>query len=502
MAVATTNNTDIAYSKELVKGQINASPEFQIIPTTGGSPVQNITTAVSEVIRSDRQTTDLIKTDVEVSGDINYELDYPNYKPLMKSLLMSDTANTPAVSAVGTYIISGTAAGDGVVGLNIDAAPYTITPSAADNATVMGDALVTVINLGATHTAVNAVGTITITAVVPGVAGNSVVFTDVTTDTGTTGTPTSPTGGADEIPVDTGFDISALTLSTTGSTLSGAGVETQVAVGDVFWMSSATNPDNNMARVVADVTGPDMIVFSPAVPSGTTDGSTDVNIKATEILTNGATCDFDSYTIRKNVEACGSSTYSYYYKGCMINTMNFNIATASILNGSMGIVGLTEQVETGALPGEIEFDSLPYSIMNAISSVAVIDIEGVDLGVCKFNSFDLTYDNQINIAKSIGTEGGCDSAAFSVQITSNIEAYFSNIDMYNAFINSLGFGVTLILQDGDGNIIGINLPYCKFETLDTPISGKDQFLMQSGSLRALMDPDLGYMCKFTFIDGA
>jgi len=35
-------------------------PAFQLMPTTGGSPTGNTTTAVSEVIRSDRQIDDLV----------------------------------------------------------------------------------------------------------------------------------------------------------------------------------------------------------------------------------------------------------------------------------------------------------------------------------------------------------------------------------------------------------------------------------------------------------
>ena len=494
--VATTNNTDISYSREVVAGIINTNPVFKTIPTTGGSPTNNITTAVSEVIRSDRQTTDLTKTDVDINGDINYELDYPNYAPLMVSLMQDGTVQ--AEFSVGSFLVTGTAAGDGIVGLSIDAVQYDITPTASDTATVMATALTAEINSGSTHVASNAAGVITITSVYSGVAGDSVVFTDATTDTGTTGVPTQPTGGVDQ--VQNGYSIIGVTINTGSSLLTKAGIEGLVEVGDVFYMSSATNPDNDMARVITDISIPDQISFSPVVPVGTTDGSTDIVMKLTDKHTNSSDCDVDKYTIRKRVAPCPSGQYDFFYKGCSINTMNWSLSTGSILNGTFGVMGYKEQVETSNLPGMTVIDVTPYTIMNSISSVAAINIEGVNLGTCKFTSMDLTYDNQVNLAKSLGIEGACDSASFSLMVTGNVEVYFANLDVYNAFINSTGFGVTLILQDPDGNVIGMNMPYCKFESLDVAISSNDSFLTQSGSFRALMDPDLGYTFKLSLID--
>jgi len=91
---ASTNLTSIAYVKEATTiGETPATPSFQLLPTTGGSPVNNITTTVSEVIRQDRQTDDLIITDGEISGELNYELSYAPYKDFMNSVLMDNTTS-------------------------------------------------------------------------------------------------------------------------------------------------------------------------------------------------------------------------------------------------------------------------------------------------------------------------------------------------------------------------------------------------------------------------
>ena len=98
--MATSSNyTQLAYIEEVTAGTTPATPTFQLLPTTGGSPVSNISTAVSEVIRADRQTDDLTVVDSSVSGDINYELSYAPYKPFLQALLQNDTTSSIAESA-------------------------------------------------------------------------------------------------------------------------------------------------------------------------------------------------------------------------------------------------------------------------------------------------------------------------------------------------------------------------------------------------------------------
>ena len=385
---ASTNYTDLAYDKETVFGQTNATPEFTILPTTGGAPVNNITTAVSEVIRSDRQTDDLVVVDGEISGDINYELSYAPYQDFMASVLMNSTTRSISLTAVGN---------DGT--------------------------------------------------------GDNTILTSV-------------------------------------------GIENDCKVGDVVRLTSAVDSTVDGEYVIISE-GTGAVAVYPA--TGATTALSDLTVDATEIRVNGSDA-VEGYTIRKRATNAGIPYY-WYYRGCAINTMNFNFATGSILNGSLGIVGLTEETRTSVLAGEqTDVPTPAYSIMNSVSSVGVIRIGGVTLGNCTFSSLDLTIDNQINAAKSIGTLGACDLAAFSLMVTGNTEVYFNDLDLYNKFLAAESFDVTIITTDGNGNSLGINIPKCKFETLDTPISGKDAFLMQSGTLKGLRDATGDYMVKFTRID--
>ena len=108
MSITSTNYSDISYVAEVTAGTTPATPAFQLLPTTGGSPMSNLTTAVSEVIRSDRMIDDLIVVDSEVSGDINYELSYAPYKPLIDACLRNDTPTTVAIAAASDIVMSNT----------------------------------------------------------------------------------------------------------------------------------------------------------------------------------------------------------------------------------------------------------------------------------------------------------------------------------------------------------------------------------------------------------
>jgi len=387
--VASTNKTSLAYDKETVFGTTDATPTFTLLPTTGGSPANNIVTAVSDVIRSDRQTDDLIVVDGDINGDVNFELSYAPYADFMQSVLMNAAA--PRAIAITT------ATNDGTV----------------DN-TIVGK----------------------------------------------------------------------------------AGIEALVETGDVFRLTSVADSTID-GEYTCSATGTDEITVYPA--TGATTALTDVVITATGISKNGSS-PIEGYTIRK-IATNVATPYYWYYRGCAINSMNLNFATGSILNGTFGIVGLTEETRAIVLTGETADVPVPaYSILNSVSSVGVIRIGGVTVGTCSFASLDLTLDNQINPAKAIGTLGACDLSAYSLMVTGNTEVYFADLELYNKFVAAESFSVTIILKDGDDNAIGVDMPKCKFESLDTPISGKDAFLMQSGSFKALRDTVNDYMIKLSRID--
>ena len=391
--VTSTNYTDLSYVEETVAGTTPTSPVFNIIPTTDGTPEGNITTTVSETIRSDRQTDDLVPVDADVGGPFNYEISYSPFKPLIKSLLQSAAAAGSVDSSSSDLTFGNPAAG--------------VQP--------LDD------NAGGAFTGV--------------VAGQYIAV-----------------GGA-SYPANNGvFLVKTVTDNSTISIVNAAGISSANDSGVTFkgesWRNGADTPD--------------------------------------------------SYTFCKRVLGTDVPAF-FYYKGCQISQMSFNFETGSILTGAGELVGLQEDVTETPYFGQT-FDNPPaYDLMNSVSSVVNVAIGGL-AETTKFSSLDLTITNNISSAKRIGVLGAAGLASFALDITGSISIYFEDIAAYTKFKNSESFDIAFTLQDVSGNIMVISMPKAKFESLATPIAGKDNFLMMEGSVRALRNTDTDHMIQFTFID--
>jgi hypothetical protein len=90
MKIGTSNQTEVSIIEEVTAGVTPATPELQIMRMTGESIQANLSTTVSDEIRSDRSTSDLIPTDQSNSGDLNFEFSGGTYDKLLKALLFSN----------------------------------------------------------------------------------------------------------------------------------------------------------------------------------------------------------------------------------------------------------------------------------------------------------------------------------------------------------------------------------------------------------------------------
>lgn len=387
---ASTNTTDLSYVVETDCGVTPATPTFQILPTTGGGPTGNISTTISEVIRADRMTDDLVVTDSEISGTTNYELSYEPYKPIISSLLMQTTPVTVALSSQDLAIVA---------------------------------------------------------------------TTGVVTGTGTT-------------------------------------FLTDLAVGQFVRIASVTDDSADGVYKIVSITSD--IIMNIGVNKAPADASaSDFTMDAT-IYRNGTDA-ADNYTFCKRV-VNGVNTSYFYYRGCQISSMSFNFETGAILSGAFDVMGLTEEATETEFAGTVGYTNPPaYSLMNSVSSISEIDIGGVSAST-EFSNLNLTINNNINPAKAIGTLGAAALAPFSLEISADSTVYFEDTTLYNQYLNAQSFYLDIILQDGDGNTIVLSLPKAKFSELDVPVDGKDNFLLQNGSVTALRDPDNNYMVQISMID--
>jgi hypothetical protein len=378
--IISTSKTDISYILEVTPGTTPATPAFQRLPTTGGGPVGGRSTAKSEVIRTDRQTSELITVDQNVTGDINYELSYAPWIPLLEALMQGTT-------------VTGT---ETQVDIAVVAASRTFTSAAL-------------------------------------------------------------------------ADFSA------------------VPAGSYVLISGASNAGNNgLFRVESATTL--VLTLHAQDAANLVDETAGASIKITWNHTPNSVDTPNSYTFKKEI-ALATKAYMYY-RGCMVNSMAWTFSTGSILTGTMGIVGLTEDVTESAIAGQTTTAVAAYKLMNSVSSLALSSV-GLESDV-QIESASITYDNNIQPAKAIGTLGAVALEAFTLSCTGDITLYFEDISAYTLFTSDSSFSLSFKFTDSEGNSIVMFMPNCQFATVESPIPGKDNFFMINGTYEALRDPTLGF----------
>lgn len=103
------NRSQISYIEEVTWGVTPATPTLQRLRFTDGGPDFNIDNIVSNEIRSDRQTTDLVQTGADVSGPINFELSYKAIEDFFEGSLWS--AGWIGVGSGSTEVLTSGATG-------------------------------------------------------------------------------------------------------------------------------------------------------------------------------------------------------------------------------------------------------------------------------------------------------------------------------------------------------------------------------------------------------
>jgi len=112
MTIATSDQVQLALIKEVTYGVQVTGSNLQKLRFTGESLTQNQSTTRSAEIRPDRQVTDVIRTNLNAQGDVNYELSYGTYDAMMKAALMADADWSAPVTVCSAVITISAAAAD------------------------------------------------------------------------------------------------------------------------------------------------------------------------------------------------------------------------------------------------------------------------------------------------------------------------------------------------------------------------------------------------------
>lgn len=98
MPFASSSLAALYYIEETDWGVTPSAP-FKELRWTGESLAQTTTSEVSAEVRPDRQVPDVIRTDIEVAGDVNVEVSYGTFDDLLEGAFMSSWSPDVGISA-------------------------------------------------------------------------------------------------------------------------------------------------------------------------------------------------------------------------------------------------------------------------------------------------------------------------------------------------------------------------------------------------------------------
>lgn len=470
MAFASSNRTAIRRVEETVFGTTPATPAFIDSRYTSESVNYAITNITSNEIRSDRMTSDLVQTEADVSGAIDFELSYGSFDDMFTHALGSSAGFSTDYGMSAATIAAVAGGFTGGIGADFVAAGITV----GDWIRVSG--MATAVNNAYYRVKTVATGALTVedsSTIVP--------------------------------------EIEGATVAINGGKLTNGVAEKSFTVekefGDAF--ADAANPT------------PVFLYFAGVRTCGFT-----LNVNVGEILTGSfnvqglSTATVLSETVDEISVTAGPDTYtraagSFIADGFAVGMQVAGIGfTSDNNNGTSVITALSATVMTvtaanglvveGAASRTVRSLNPPRfagastvaaninQVMNAVGNVVQVNDNG-KLSTSCFNTLTINYNNNCRPIDCVGTLGHVDVKFGRVEVTGTIGLFFENMLQYQRFLNGESFSFAFHVEDDPaagqtaGNAYTFNFPFSKYETGQLVSEGLDTNIFFNADFRVLID---------------
>jgi len=185
------------------------------------------------------------------------------------------------------------------------------------------------------------------------------------------------------------------------------------------------------------------------------------------------------------------STFTYF-KGCYVNNMSLNAQSASLLTGSLDVMGSTSGIDTSTTVLTHD-DALPFNGFNAVNHVKDVIVNGKNLNEVGgtneqfIQGLDFSITNNLRGIKAIGHLANVDTAAGMLGVTGNINVFFANTAMYDLFINQTEFALSYCVLNSSGDGYVFSFPRVNISNDSMSAGGQDQDLVENMQFTAMYD---------------
>jgi len=464
------------------------------------------TTVVSEEIRSDRQTSDLILVGGEAGGDTNFEMSFGAFDLLIESAMMSlysqnkfNLGATDIVSfAAGQIQLAAGEGDDYEVGhiLRLDDLATGDQGDGVYELTVITVDLLTVVPHTAGTNAVLAAWTsgaetkLSVCGLIPGAVGDI--------------TMAAPASGE--------IVLTVANNNTMFDNARGGNVDTLLTIG--MWVKMARWPtaeagNNVWARIKAIDTTARTLTF--AAQTGMVLGAAAaerVEIYFGDHVENGAQAvTAHQFALERRFED-QVEVLRELFLGMALNNFSIALAPQSIMTGAVTFFGFSSavQVETGnAHVGTIApalYETAPIDaaaatnpVYNTSSNVGRLGrgVDPIDTAGVNFvleASIDLT--NNLRRQEAVGVFGAAGIGVGEVGVTGTLRTYFDNKAILDQILANTETSLDISVVDSNGRAMLFDMPRIKFAGGAPDVPGKNQDVTIPATYQAILSPDFGY----------
>jgi len=254
-------------------------------------------------------------------------------------------------------------------------------------------------------------------------------------------------------------------------------------VGDIVKVSgSSVTAENGYYRVTSSAVG----TLGLDAPANFTVGGSSVTVTRGARTTNGtATPSFTVEVAHLDLQK------AQIYTGCVINTMDLNLAIGQLATVTLGIEAQSStraDSNTGTpdqfIAGATYTAAATHPTLDPIG-VAEIRVGGADYAA---QSLTLNLTNNARAREQIGSLGPVSMARGFFGATGSVTAYLADWTDHNAFAGNTPTDLWFAAIDANGRGWSLSLPQVKFSDVNSPTQGNNADVFKNISVTAYKDP--------------
>ena len=468
-----TNRVGLRFVEETTYGTTPPTPYFKAVPFTSASDLgQTPETVVSDIIRDDRQVSDLILVGSSTAGGFDTELAYEVHDELLEGVMYS-TWGSSGDSATATDIAIVT---DGIT------SAASVTMNTAFGTLAAGD-IISASGFTAADYSVNKEYT-----VVSALAGKITTASGQTIASSGDSVTLALVGKAES-----DYVLTATEITTSGGSMTDLGL----TEGDWVKLTHDNATGEGIYRVgPGTITDTALPIQNPGGFTGTADAGV---LRIGGQLSNGVAQ--KSFTLERTYSDQTTPLYEYL-RGMVPGTFSLSASSKSLITSSFGFTGSSQQyVETTRFAAAVDrtaTKSGSFQVLNSSSNVGDLSEGGAPIAGNNFvTEATLEIENNLRERNAVGSLGAVSIGSGEFMVTGTLNTYFDNKTLADKVVNNTLTSISLSFNDTSGNWLVFDMPKVKFSEGSPETGGKNDDVYLNLTYQAILDATAGHTLRIT-----